>query len=59
MHVSTAHEEGVGIVPLRQKNATSGNTVRGKPMGQLFCCLPATLVGIMVESNIDDARSVT
>ena len=29
-----------------------------RPMGQLFCCLPATLVGIIIESDIDGARAV-
>ena len=43
----------------RQKNPTSGYTMSGKPMGQLFCCLPATLVGIIIESDINDARAVT
>ena len=59
MRISAANEEGVGIVTLRQENATSGDTVCGKPMGQLFCCLPATLVRIVVESDIDSARPIT
>ena len=43
----------------RQENPASGYTMSGKPMGQLFCCLPATLVGIIIESDINDARAVT
>ena len=43
----------------RQENATSGDTMRGKPMGQLFCSLPAALVGIIIEGDIDDARAFT
>jgi hypothetical protein len=58
MGISADDEEGVGIVPLGQKNPPSRDTVRGKPMRQLFCCLPATLVGIIVESDIDGARAL-
>ena len=59
MGISAANEEGVGILTFRQKNSTSGDAVCGKPTGQLFCSLPATLVGIIIESDIDDARTVT
>ena len=58
MHISAANKEGVGIVTLGQINPTSKDTVRGNPMSQLFCCLPATLVGIIVESDIDGALAV-
>ena len=42
----------------RQENATSGDMVRGKTTDQLFCSLLPAPVGIIVESDIDDARTV-
>jgi len=59
MGISATNEEGVGIVSFRQRNATSRDTVLGKLMRQLLCCLLATQVGIFVEHDIDDARPVT
>jgi hypothetical protein len=59
MHISAAKKGVVGIVTLGQKNPTSRDAVRGKPMRQLFCSLSATLVGIIVESDIYDSRVVT
>jgi len=44
---------------LRQENATSRDTVRGKPMSQLFCSLLDALVGIIIEGDIEGARPVT
>jgi len=43
----------------RQENATSGDMVRGKTTDQLFCSLLPAPVGIIVESDIDDARAAT
>ena len=43
----------------RQEYATSGDIVRGKTTDQLFCSLLPAPVGIIVESDIDDARAAT
>ena len=53
------NEERVGILSRRQENATSGDTVRSKPMGQLFCSLLAALVGIIIEGDVESAWPVT
>jgi len=59
MCVSSLHEEGVGIMSLRQQNATCGDTVRNKTTGQLLCRLLAALVLINIEGEIDSALAFT
>jgi hypothetical protein len=49
------NEEGVGIVTLRQENATCGDAVHGKAIGQLLCSLLAALVLIHIEGDINGA----
>src|ERR1700692_373786 len=57
--VSSLNDEGVWSVPLRQEDAVGGDTVRGKTMGQLLCCLLAALVGIDIEGEIDSVWTIT
>ena len=42
-------------MPFRQENATCGDTVRDKVVGQLFRSLLATLIPINIEGEIDGA----
>ena len=44
---------------LRQQDATGGDTVRAKTMGQLLCSLLAALVLIDIEGEIDGALAFT
>jgi hypothetical protein len=57
--VSSFNEEGVGIVSRRQQDATGGDTVRTKTMGELLCCLLAALVLIDIEGEIYSAWTIT
>src|ERR1019366_270579 len=53
--VSTLNEEGVGIVPFRQQDAASSDTIAAKTMSQLLRGLLSALVVIHVEGEIDRA----
>ena len=57
MWVSSLDEEGVGIMPLWQQNATCRDTLHDKTMSQLLCSLLAALVLIDIEGQIDGAFS--
>ena len=46
-------------MPLWQEDATGGDAMRAKKMGQLYGCLLAALVGISIKGEINDTRTVT
>jgi hypothetical protein len=57
--IPTLNEEGVGVVSRRQDYPANRYSVCGKTMSQLLCSLLATVIGIIVEADIDDAWLVT
>jgi hypothetical protein len=59
MCISSLEEERVGIMSLRQENATCTGTVRDETTGQLLCSLLAALVLIYIEGEIDGAFAFT
>lgn len=46
-------------MPRRQDYPANRYSMCGQTVGQLFCSLLATVVGIIVETDIDDAWPVT